>query len=47
MPAPPARGGPPFSIVFRFDDAGRITDYSVYYDQMTLMTQLGQVSPGG
>ncbi len=31
----------PFSIVMRFDDRGLVTDYAVYYDQLTLLTQLG------
>lgn len=31
----------PFAIVIRFDAAGRVTEYSVYYDQLTLLTQLG------
>lgn len=33
----------PFSIVMLFDDEGRVTEYDVYYDQLTLLTQLGQV----
>ena len=36
----------PFSIVMRFDDAGLINDYSVYYDQVTLLTQLGHLDVG-
>lgn len=31
----------PFSIVMRFDNRGQVTDYDVYYDQLTLLTQLG------
>jgi steroid delta-isomerase-like uncharacterized protein len=37
----------PFSIVMRFDDGGLINDYSVYYDQLTLLTQLGHLDLGG
>ena len=37
----------PFSIVMRFDDAGRINDYWVYDDQVTLLTQLGHLDLGG
>jgi len=37
----------PFSIVMRFDGDGRINDYSVYYDQVTLLTQLGHLDLGG
>jgi len=42
----PASGRPvsmPFAIVFGFDDAGTITTYDVYYDQYTLLAQLGHV----
>jgi ketosteroid isomerase-like protein len=31
----------PFSIVMRFDGDGLITEYEVYYDQLSLLTQLG------
>jgi hypothetical protein len=31
----------PFSIVMRFDDRGLVSDYDVYYDQLTMLTQLG------
>jgi steroid delta-isomerase-like uncharacterized protein len=33
----------PFAIALRFDSAGLITDYDVYYDQVTLLTQLGHM----
>ena len=33
----------PFAIVFGFDDAGMVTTYDVYYDQYTLLAQLGHV----
>ena len=33
----------PFAIVFGFDDAGKVTTYDVYYDQYTLLTQLGHL----
>jgi hypothetical protein len=36
----------PFSITMHFDNAGRIDDYSVYYDQVTLLTQLGHLDLG-
>jgi len=31
----------PFAIVMRFDGEGSVTDYAVYYDQLTLLSQLG------
>ena len=31
----------PFAIVMHFDAKGKITEYVVYYDQLTLLTQLG------
>lgn len=40
----PASGRPvsmPFAIAMRFDAKGAITQYDVYYDQLTLLTQLG------
>ena len=42
----PASGRPvsmPFAIVFGFDGAGKVTTYDVYYDQYTLLAQLGHV----
>ena len=45
----PATGRPvslPYSIVLRFDGDGRINDYSAYYDQVTLLTQLGHLNLG-
>jgi steroid delta-isomerase-like uncharacterized protein len=33
----------PFAIVFGFDDSGRVTSYDVYYDQYTLLSQLGHI----
>lgn len=33
----------PFAIAMRFDNNGGITHYDVYYDMLTLLTQLGQV----
>jgi steroid delta-isomerase-like uncharacterized protein len=33
----------PFAIVFGFDGAGKVTTYDVYYDQYTLLSQLGHV----
>ena len=33
----------PFAIVFGFDSAGKVTSYDVYYDQYTLLSQLGHV----
>ena len=33
-----------FAIVFGFDGSGKVTSYDVYYDQYTLLSQLGHVS---
>jgi steroid delta-isomerase-like uncharacterized protein len=33
----------PFAIVIGFDGAGKVTTYDVYYDQYTLLSQLGHV----
>lgn len=33
----------PFAITFGFDAAGKVTSYDVYYDQYTLLSQLGHV----
>ena len=37
----------PFAIVFGFDGVGKITTYDVYYDQYTLLSQLGHVPAPG
>jgi steroid delta-isomerase-like uncharacterized protein len=33
----------PFAIIIGFDDTGQMTSYDVYYDQYTLLSQLGHV----
>ena len=33
----------PFAIVIGFNDDGQMTSYDVYYDQYTLLSQLGHV----
>jgi steroid delta-isomerase-like uncharacterized protein len=33
----------PFAIIIGFDDDGKMTSYDVYYDQYTLLAQLGHV----
>ena len=33
----------PFAIVISFNDAGQMTNYDVYYDQYTLLSQLGHI----
>ena len=33
----------PFAIVFGFDGAGKVTTYDAYYDQYTLLSQLGHI----
>ena len=35
----------PFCEMLTFDDAGQIVSGACYYDQLTLMTQLGHVEP--
>ena len=35
----------PFCEFMRFDDNGQIVSGGIYYDQLTLMTQLGHVEP--
>jgi steroid delta-isomerase-like uncharacterized protein len=37
----------PFCEVFRFNAAGRIIQGGVYYDQLTMLTQLGHVQQEG
>ena len=34
----------PFAVVFGCDTAGKVTTYDVYYDQYTMLSQLGHVS---
>ena len=34
-----------FCEFMRFDDNGQIVSGSVYYDQLTMMTQLGHLEP--
>ena len=34
----------PFALVISFDGEARVVDYNVYYDQLTLLTQLGHAS---
>src|SRR5205814_406095 len=33
----------PFAIIIAFDDDGKMTSYDVYYDQYTLLSQLGHL----
>jgi hypothetical protein len=47
MPATGQRMDVPFCEVLRFDTEGRCTEGEVYYDQMTILTQLGLVTPPG
>jgi steroid delta-isomerase-like uncharacterized protein len=35
----------PFCELMRFDDDGQIVSGSIYYDQLTMMTQLGHIEP--
>ncbi len=35
----------PFCEIMRFDDNGQIVSGSIYYDQVTMMTQLGHIEP--
>ena len=35
----------PFCEIMRFDDNGQIVSGSIYYDQLTIMTQLGHIEP--
>ena len=35
----------PFCELMRFDDEGQIVSGSIYYDQLTMMTQLGHIEP--
>ncbi len=35
----------PFCEFMRFDDSGQIVSGGIYYDQVTLMTQLGHIEP--
>jgi steroid delta-isomerase-like uncharacterized protein len=35
----------PFANVIRFDADGRVTNFTGYYDQVTIMTQLGHMAP--
>ena len=35
----------PFCEIMRFDAAGKIVSGEIYYDQMTLLGQLGQIEP--
>jgi steroid delta-isomerase-like uncharacterized protein len=35
----------PFCEFMRFDDNGQIVSGGIYYDQLTLMTQLGHIEP--
>jgi steroid delta-isomerase-like uncharacterized protein len=37
----------PFAIVLRFNDTGLVSGYDVYYDQYTLLTQLGHIPTPG
>ena len=34
----------PFCEVFRFDEQGRMASGRIYYDQLTMLTQLGQAA---
>ena len=43
LPASVGTVSMPFAIVFGFDGAGKVTTYDVYYDQYTLLSQLGHV----
>jgi hypothetical protein len=43
MPASGNKVSMPFAVVFGFDAAGMVTTYDVYYDQYTLLAQLGHV----
>jgi steroid delta-isomerase-like uncharacterized protein len=43
MPATGRAVSVPFAIVITFDDAGKVTNYDLYYDMYTLLSQLGQV----
>ena len=35
----------PFCELMRFDDDGQIVSGGIYYDQLTMMTQLGHIEP--
>ena len=35
----------PFCEIFGFDDEGQIVSGNIYYDQLTMMTQLGHIEP--
>ena len=35
----------PFCELMRFDDNGQIVSGGIYYDQLTMMTQLGHIEP--
>ncbi len=35
----------PFCELMRFDDNGQIASGGIYYDQLTMMTQLGHIEP--
>lgn len=37
----------PFCEVFRFDEQGRMASGGVYYDQLTMLTQLGHAQAAG
>jgi steroid delta-isomerase-like uncharacterized protein len=37
----------PFCEMFRFDQQGRIVSGGIYYDQLTMMTQLGHLQAAG
>jgi len=43
MPATGRTVSMPFAIAMRFTPAGLVTDYDVYYDMLSLLTQLGHV----
>ena len=45
LPATGRRIDVPFCEMFRFDDGGQIVSGGIYYDQLTMMTQLGPIEP--
>jgi steroid delta-isomerase-like uncharacterized protein len=45
MPAKGRTVAMPFASVLRFDTSGHVSSFTGYYDQVTLMTQLGHMEP--
>jgi steroid delta-isomerase-like uncharacterized protein len=43
LPASGKRMDVPFCEILRFDDQGRIVEGEMYYDQVTMLTQLGHL----